>query len=185
MTTWTSTTAGARCGHSPPLPASSGYNTTSGTLNSTGHRSCRRSGRRQLMNAKKIKKIAGTTTLVGALGAAALGLGTGSAQAKPNVPVPPVVPGNIAPNPFFIPPGQFMHAAVIPGSITPANPTGISNPFFRVAPGQVKKIPLIPGSITPTNPTGISNPLFGVPPGHWDIGSLVSALQPPEPQPTG
>ncbi len=40
-----------------------------------------------------IKKIAGTATMAGALGAAALGVGAGMAQAHPGPFPPPVPPG--------------------------------------------------------------------------------------------
>ena len=57
-----------------------------------------------------VKKIAGTATVAGALGAAALGLGAGTAQADDWVPWVPWVPhvddwGDW--NPF--PPGQVQH----------------------------------------------------------------------------
>ena len=52
-----------------------------------------------------VKKIAGTATVAGALGAAALGLGAGSAQADPdwwdpNIPVIPSVDDFFDFNPF-------------------------------------------------------------------------------------
>ena len=61
----------------------------------------------------KLKKIAGTATLAGAMGIAALGLGTGSAQAKPHVPGPPVPPIPVIPVdvvPGHVPPGQSLAA---------------------------------------------------------------------------
>ena len=100
-----------------------------------------------------LKKIAGTATLAGALGAAALGLGAGSAQAQPGEPGAgpngnphPVVPSNTD---FTQPPGHIGQDLGIP-------------------PGQFKKIYKIRvqfpnGTITPP----IKNPFFGVPPGHW------------------
>ena len=47
-----------------------------------------------------------------------------------------------------IPPGQFMHTPLIPGTTMP-------NPFFGFPPGQIMHTLFIPG-------TGIENPLFGV-----------------------
>jgi len=64
------------------------------------------------MNLKKmnLKKIAGTAALAGALGAAALGLGGGSAQADPNWVDPniPWIPGpeDWVPGLDWGPPGQ-------------------------------------------------------------------------------
>lgn len=61
-----------------------------------------------------VKKIVGTATLAGALGAAALGLGVGTAQADPWVPWVPDIPGVpgvgdwVDVNPF--PPGQVKNA---------------------------------------------------------------------------
>ena len=61
-----------------------------------------------------IKKIVGTATLAAALGAAALGLGTGSAQADPNWVDPniPWIPGDWIPDwdprvNWGVPPGQL------------------------------------------------------------------------------
>ena len=61
-----------------------------------------------------------------------------------------------------IPPGQFMHTPLIPGTTMP-------NPFFGFPPGQIMHTLFIPG-------TGIENPLFGVPPGHWNISQLTQAI---------
>ena len=93
-----------------------------------------------------LKKIAGTATLAGALGAAALGLGAGSAQAAPKWNPNPVVPSDTD---FNQPPGKVGKALGIP-------------------PGQFKKIPTLTvgfpdGSTTLLDPS----PFFGVPPGHW------------------
>jgi hypothetical protein len=61
-----------------------------------------------------------------------------------------------------IPPGQFMHTPILPG-------TQIKNPFFGFPPGRVMHTPFIPG-------TGIKNTLFGVPPGHWNISQLIQTI---------
>ena len=76
-----------------------------------------------------VKKIAGTATLAAALGAAALGLGAGSAQADPgwgpNVPWIPGPPGhvkNFCPGPCGTPPGHWIdgpHGPPIPDIWTP------------------------------------------------------------------
>jgi len=56
-----------------------------------------------------VKKVAGTATIVGALGAAALGLGAGAAGAAPGPRIPgppgPHIVGNGHGNP--LPPGQI------------------------------------------------------------------------------
>lgn len=58
----------------------------------------------------KLKKIAATTIVTGALGAAALGVGAGTAQAD-NLPFPPPlppIPDLIGPGPgVFAPPGHL------------------------------------------------------------------------------
>ena len=70
----------------------------------------------------KIRQIAGTAALAGALGAAALGLGTGSAQADdiwvPDFPGIPWSPGHWIPDPNLGPPGQVKNA------FCPWNPPG-------------------------------------------------------------
>ncbi|MFY9922038.1 MAG: hypothetical protein WAL26_27165 [Mycobacterium sp.] len=57
-----------------------------------------------------IRKIAGTAALAGAIGAAALGLGAGSAQADdiwvPDIPWIPWGAGHWIPDPNLGPPGQ-------------------------------------------------------------------------------
>jgi hypothetical protein len=72
----------------------------------------------------KIKKLAATATMAGALGFTAFGLAAGSAQADPGwrCPLPPGVqgpgPGCVAPpgqlNQFFGPPGHWW---VNPGAV--------------------------------------------------------------------
>ena len=95
-----------------------------------------------------LKKIAGTATLAGALGAAALGLGAGSAQAQPKWNPNPVVPFNID---FTRPPGQISHVLGTP-------------------PGQFKKIEFVRFELSDgTISEPRRNPFFGVPPGHWRI----------------
>lgn len=87
-----------------------------------------------------LKKFAAGATIAGALGAAALGFGAGSAQAKPH-PGPPMPPIPVIP---VIP--------VAPADWVPGDPPG-HNPFGP--PGQVMQgNPVVPG-------------LTGVPPGHW------------------
>jgi hypothetical protein len=93
-----------------------------------------------------LKKIAWTATLAGALGAATLGLGAGSAQAQPKSNPHPVVPSNTD---FNQPPGHIGQDLGIP-------------------PGQFKKIPTISVELpdgTITDP--IENPFYLIPPGHW------------------
>ena len=92
-----------------------------------------------------LKKIAGTAALAGALGAAALGLGVGSAQAQPKWNPHPVVPSNTD---FTQPPGHIGQDLGIP-------------------PGHFKKLPHITVGLPDGTTTVIRNPFFGVPPGHW------------------
>ena len=92
-----------------------------------------------------LKKIAGTATLAGALGVAALGLGVGSAQAAPKWDPNPVVPSDTD---FTQPPGHVGKALGIP-------------------PGQFKKLREITVGFSDGTTTVIDNPFFAVPPGHW------------------
>jgi hypothetical protein len=92
-----------------------------------------------------LKKIAGTAILAGALGAAALGLGAGLAQAAPKWNPNPVVPSDTD---FTRPPGHIGKALGIP-------------------PGQFKKLREITVGLPDGTTTVIDNPFFGVPPGHW------------------
>ena len=96
-----------------------------------------------------LKKIAWTATLAGALGAAALGLGAGSAQAAPKNPNPVVPndtdftrpPGHIGRD-LGTPPGQFKKLATITVELPDGTITDpITNPFFEVPPGQWRHIP--------------------------------------------
>ena len=84
-----------------------------------------------------LKRVAITAATAGAMGIAALGLGTGMAQAKPHQPGPPIPP---------IP---------VPGHVADWGPPG-HNPWGP--PGQVTKDPLAYGA---------PPYLEGVPPGHW------------------
>jgi hypothetical protein len=95
-----------------------------------------------------LKRIAITATITGALGAAALGFGTGLAQAKPH-PGPPIPPIPVVP-------GDVVSGAWLPGDPPGHNPWG--------PPGQVKKWEVLPG---PVPGTVVDNPFEGVPPGHW------------------
>jgi hypothetical protein len=92
-----------------------------------------------------LKIIAGTATLAGALGAAAFGLGAGSAEAAPKWDPRPVVPSDTD---FTRPPGHIGKALGIP-------------------PGQFKKLPKIRVALPNGTIVKIKNPFFGVPPGHW------------------
>ncbi|KUI32989.1 hypothetical protein AU196_11780 [Mycobacterium sp. IS-1742] len=83
----------------------------------------------------KIKTLAATSAMAGALGFAAMGLGTGVAQAEPNGPKPnPPVPGDDVwlpgdppgHNPFG-PPGQVMKDPAV--GVAP-------NPLYGVPPGH-------------------------------------------------
>ncbi|KUI35431.1 hypothetical protein AU195_11270 [Mycobacterium sp. IS-1496] len=86
----------------------------------------------------KIKTLAATSAMAGALGFAAMGIGTGLAQAEPNGPKPnPPVPGDDV--------------------WLPGDPPG-HNPFGP--PGRVMN--------APEAVDGVPNWLNGVPPGHWD-----------------
>jgi hypothetical protein len=105
----------------------------------------------------KIKQIGATAALTGALGAAALGVGAGMAQAKPK-PVTPTIP--TLSQLFQLPPGQI---SKVP-TLQTASGVTFPNPAFGVAPGQFKKI----ATITTTPGTTIPNPVFEIPPGHWD-----------------
>ena len=96
-----------------------------------------------------LKKIAGTATLAGALGAAALGLGAGLAQAEPKWNPNPVVPsdtdftrppGQIGRD-LGTPPGQFKKISPITVELPDGTTTEIDNPFFVVPPGQWRHIP--------------------------------------------
>jgi hypothetical protein len=100
-----------------------------------------------------LKKIVGTATLAGALGAAALGLGAGSAQAEPKWDPNPVVPSNTD---FTRPPGQISRDLGTP-------------------PGQFKKIPTVTVGLPDGTTTVIDpSPFLGVPPGHWgDVPFVV------------
>ena len=106
-----------------------------------------------------LKKIAGTAALAGALGAAAVGIGVGSAQAAPKWDPRPVVPSDTD---FSQPPGHIGQALGIP-------------------PGQFKKIYKIRVGLPTTPPTTtkpIKNPFFGVPPGHWGDVHLPDIFRP-------
>jgi hypothetical protein len=92
-----------------------------------------------------LTRIAGTATLAGALGAAALGLGAGSAQAAPKWNPNPVVPSITD---FTRPPGHIGQDLGIP-------------------PGQFKKLSKITVGLPDGTTTVIDNPYFGIPPGHW------------------
>jgi hypothetical protein len=80
-----------------------------------------------------MKKIAAGTALAGALGLAALGIGSGFAQADPKVPNPPIPgddfwkPGPPGHNPFG-PPGQVKKDRYLDN--------GAPNPFYGVPPGH-------------------------------------------------
>ncbi|OBB55913.1 hypothetical protein A5757_02360 [Mycobacterium sp. 852013-51886_SCH5428379] len=52
----------------------------------------------------KSSSIAATTIVAGAIGAAALGVGVGTAQADPWLPPPPPIPGFVGPGPGVLPP---------------------------------------------------------------------------------
>lgn len=62
----------------------------------------------------KMKKLAATATMAGALGLGALGFGAGPAQADPNnwVPKPPP-PGQVG-QWVGVPPGQISHIVGVP-----------------------------------------------------------------------
>ena len=85
-----------------------------------------------------LKKIAGTATLAGALGAATLGLGAGSAQAAPKNPNP-----------------------VVPSTTDFTKPPGHIGQDLGTPPGQFKKLPTrtveLPDGRLPTQ----RQPLFG------------------------
>jgi hypothetical protein len=93
-----------------------------------------------------IKKMIGTATLAGALGAAALGLGTGIAQADPKDrdPNPPAV-----------------------DDVDVSAPPGHIGQLFGTPPGQLKKQPTITVTVDDQEVT-IDNPFEGRPPGQWD-----------------
>lgn len=95
----------------------------------------------------KLKKTAAKATLVGALGAAALGLGTGLAQADPPVPPPPWpvpapdfgpgvnvgAPGNpLPPGQGYLPPPGHRDALVVPMWAPPAPPPPFWAPWLPV-----------------------------------------------------
>ena len=94
----------------------------------------------------KIRNIAASAVITGALGLGALALGGGVAQADPDPwpPIPPI-PGD---NMWF------------PGDPPGHNPWG--------PPGLVKKEPFIDGAQPFVDGVPIPNPNYGVPPGHWD-----------------
>ena len=103
-----------------------------------------------------LKKIAGTAIFAGALGAAALGLGVGSAQAAPKWNPRPVVPSHTD---FSQPPGHIGQDLGIP-------------------PGQFKKLYKIKVKLPDGTTVKIKNPFFGIPPGHWDDVKLPPVLVP-------
>ena len=93
-----------------------------------------------------IKKILGTATMAGALGAAALGLGAGIAQAdNHHIPNPP-------------PPA--------PGDVDVTAPPGHIGQLFGTPPGQLKKQPTITVTVNGQE-MEIDNPFLNTPPGHW------------------
>ena len=84
----------------------------------------------------------------------------------------PVIPVNPSGQ---IPPGQFMHAHYIPGTVPG---TVIQNPFWGVPPGQVVQTPYVPGTGVPGVPA-VDNPFYLDPPGQWnlmDLNQLISLL---------
>jgi hypothetical protein len=92
-----------------------------------------------------IKKLMGTATLAGAMGAAALGLGAGLAQADHKDDLNPPTPGDVD---VTAPPGKI-------------------GQLFGTPPGQLKKQPDITVTVGDEE-VDIPNPFRGEPPGHWD-----------------
>ena len=112
-------------------------------------------------NTVNLRKIAGTATLAGAIGAAALGLGAGAAQAAPKWNSNPTVPHDTD---FTQPPGHVGRNLGTP-------------------PGQFKKLPDVTVGLSDGSTVVIDNPFEGVPPGHWaelqgDFEAAVAAASP-------
>ena len=130
------------------------------------------------------KKFAVTTSMAGALGLGTFGLGTGLAQAFPDVPQPPPIPGPAVPGvnvpdvnvpsvnvpDVNVPTVRFPevdnffrqpNSHIAPGQLT-NSPTinGVANPFFGIPPGQLRTMPTV---------NGVANPFFHETPGHWVI----------------
>ncbi|WP_308170625.1 hypothetical protein [[Mycobacterium] fortunisiensis] len=130
------------------------------------------------------KKFAVTTSMAGALGLGAFGLGAGLAHAVPDVPPPPPVPGPAVPGvnvPDVNVPSVNVPDVNVPtvrfpevdnffrqpnGNIAPGqlvnSPTinGVANPFFGIPPGQLETQPTV---------NGVANPFYNQTPGHWVI----------------
>jgi hypothetical protein len=112
-------------------------------------------------NTVDLKRIAWTATLAGAVGAAALGLGTGTPQAQPKQHAPGPVPSTTG---FTQPPGHVGRN-------------------LGIAPGQFKKVPTITVALPDGSTVDIANPFQGIPPGHWhehqaDFDAAVAAASP-------
>jgi hypothetical protein len=108
-----------------------------------------------------LKRIAYTATLAGAVGAAALGLGPGTAQAQPKHHAPGPVPSTTD---FTQPPGHV-------------------GQNLGIAPGRFKKVATITVGLPDGSTVDIANPFEGIPPGHWaehqaDFDAAVAAASP-------